>query len=328
MRVLTTSSRLSWLKVLLMSATIFGVTPLWSKPPPSGFFELRPYDDKITSLKNNPVWSRSDIAGVAIRVYWNSIQPTSSSAYDWSYIDAVAGLAAQYGKQFGINVTAGLNAPAWVYASGTDGNGSAKFTVSGTKISGVMPAPWDPNFQRRWSAFLVALANRYDSLSTLSYVIVTGQGWGGQANLCESSADDTELNSDGGVTAWVSAFVSIVGSYVSGFVQTPLIVNIGAPVYPNELSGFRTASDQCVASYGDRYGLKSNALNPNYKTTDWQAGEIKSFSSSHPVGFQMVAPSKTAADLTNAIKLGQSLGSHLFEVYPPDLKLVSDFSSL
>src|ERR1700744_2317475 len=98
----TPSSRLPWLRILLMSATIFGVTPLGSKPLPSGFFELRPYDDKITSLKNNPVWSRSDMAGLAIRVYWNSIQPTSSSEYDWSYIDAVAALAEQYGKQFSI----------------------------------------------------------------------------------------------------------------------------------------------------------------------------------------------------------------------------------
>jgi hypothetical protein len=268
------------------------------------------------------------MAGVAIRVYWNSIQPTSSSEYDWSYIDAVATLAANYGKQFSINVTGGLNAPAWVYASGTDGKGSAKFTISGTKVSGVMPAPWDPNFLRRWTTFLVALANRYDFRSTLSYVIVTGQGWGGQANLCESSADDTELNSDGGLTVWVNAFVSIVGSYVSDFVQTPLIVNIGAPVYPGALGGFRTATDQCLVSYGDRYGIKSNALNQNYKTTDWQAKEIESLSGSHPVGFQMVAPSNAAADLKTAIDIGKSLGSSLFEVYPPDLKLVSDFSSL
>lgn len=268
------------------------------------------------------------MAGVAIRVYWNSIQATSSSAYDWSYIDAVAALAAKYGKQFSINITGGFNAPAWVYASGTDGNGAAKFTISGTKISGVMPAPWDANFQRRWSTFLVALANRYDSLTTLSYVIVTGQGWGGQANLCESSADNTELNSDGGVTVWVNAFVSTVGSYVGGFLQTPLIVNVGAPVYPGQLAGFGTASNQCVASYGTRYGIKSNALNPSFKTTDWQAKEIKSLSGSHPVGFQMLAPSKTAADLKAAIDLGKSLGSTLFEVYPPDLKLVPDLSSL
>jgi hypothetical protein len=268
------------------------------------------------------------MAGVAIRVYWNSIQPTSSSTYDWSYIDAVASLASQHGKQFSINVTGGLEAPAWVYAAGTDGNGSAQFTVSGTKASGTMPAPWDPNFQRRWSTFLVALANRYDSLNTLSYVIVTGQGWGGQANLCESSADNTELNSDGGVTVWVNAFVSTVGSYVSRFVQTPLIVNIGAPIYPNQLSGFKTASDQCVTTYGGRYGIKSNALSANYKTTDWQAKEIKSLSGSHPVGFQMLFPAKTATDLKAAIEIGESLGSNLFEVYPPDLKLIPNFSSL
>ena len=329
MRILTTSSRLLWLRVLLMSAAIFGVTPLWSKPLPSGFFELRPYPDTIAGVTASHAWSRSDMAGVAIRVYWNSIQPTSSSEYDWSYIDAVATLAANYRKQFSINVTGGLNAPAWVYASGTDGKGSAKFTISGTKVSGVMPAPWDLNFQRRWSAFLVALANRYDLQPTLSYVIVTGQGWGGQATFCQSSTDDTELNSDGGVTVWVNAFVSITGAYVSsGFVQTPLIVNIGAPLYPNQLGGFKTASDQCVTTYGARYGIKSNALSPNYKTTDWQAREIKALSGSHPAGFQMLLPSKTAADLVKAIQIGESLGSNLFEVYPPDLNLVSNFSSL
>jgi hypothetical protein len=121
----------------------------------------------------------------------------------------------------------------------------------------VTPAPWNANFQRRWSTFLLALANRYDSLTTLSYVIVTGQDWGGQANLCESSADNSELNSDGGVTVWVNAFVSTVGAYVSGFVQTPLIVNIGAPVYPGELAGFRTASDQCVVSSAGGTVLKA-----------------------------------------------------------------------
>ena len=322
------AARLRRLRVLLMSSAILVVTPLSSKPLPTGFFELRPYPDSIAAVSNSKAWARPDMAGVAIRVYWNSIQPSSSSSYDWSYIDAVAGLAATYKKEFSINVTGGLNAPSWVYAAGSDGNGSAQFTVSGSKAHGVMPMPWDPNFQRRWSAFLVALANRYDGSTSVSYVIVTGQGWGGQANLCESSADNTELNSDGGVTAWVNAFVSIVGSHVGTFVQTPLIINIGAPIYPNQLGGFKTASDQCVVAYGSRYGIKSNALSPNYKTTDWQAREIKNLSASHPVGFQMLAPSKTAADLKTAIELGKSLGSKLFEVYPPDLELVPDFSSL
>jgi hypothetical protein len=34
------------------------------------------------------------------------------------------------------------------------------------------------------------MGTRYDALSTLSYVIVTGQGWGGQATLCDSYSDD------------------------------------------------------------------------------------------------------------------------------------------
>jgi hypothetical protein len=320
--------RVLWLRALLMSSVVFSVTPVWSKPLPTGFYELRPYGDTITAVTKSMAWSRPDIAGVAIRVYWNSIQPSSSSAYDWSYIDAVAALAAKYGKNCSINVTGGIEAPAWVYADGPDGSGSGKFTLSGGTAHGTMPEPWDANFQRRWSAFLIELANRYDASSSLSYVIVTGQGWGGQANLCESQADNKELNNDGGVTVWIQSFISIVGLYVSHFVQTPLMVNIGAPIYPHQLGGFETASNQCVATYGNRYGIKSNALSTNFNTTNWQAAEIKALSASHPVGFQMLFPSKTRAELVQAIKTNESVGSDLFEVYPSDLDLVSNFSSL
>jgi hypothetical protein len=45
--------------------------------------------------------------------------------------------------------------------------------------------------------FLVAAA-RYDALPELAYLIVTGQGWGGQATFCRGLADNAELNADGG----------------------------------------------------------------------------------------------------------------------------------
>ena len=113
-------------------------------------------------------------------------------------------------------------------------------------------------------------------------MIVTGQGWGGQATLCDSYSDDV----------------------------------------------FKTANNACVSAYGTQYGIKNNGLNPNFSTKNWQAKEIQALSPSHPVGFQMLAASTSQSNLVSAIQIGQSLGSKLFEVYPNDLKLVSDFNSI
>jgi hypothetical protein len=298
------------------------------KSLPTGFFELRQASDTAQKVTKSIAWQRTDVTGIAIRVYWSAVQPTSMTEYDWSYIDTVASLAQQYGKKFSICVIGGFNTPSWVYQNGLDGNGSTQFTISGTAVSGVMPAPWDPNFQRRWSTFLAAAGARYDALPELAYVIVTGQGWGGQATFCRSVADNTELSADGGINVWINAYEAIVGLYVRAFSQTPLIVNIGAPIYPKLLGGFRTASDACLALYGTQYGIKNNGLNPTFSTKGWQPTEIHDLSGTNPVGFQDLAASATRTDLVQSIEIGEEIGSPLFEVYPNDLKLVSDLNNL
>ena len=167
--------------------TLFGSFSLLTvaqaaKPLPAGFFELRQASDTAQKVTKSIAWQRTDVTGVAIRVYWSAVKSTSMTEYDWSYIDAVSSLAQQYGKKFSLCVIGGFNAPSWVYQNGPDGNGSTKFTISGNGISGVMPAPWDSNFQRRWSTFLAATGARYNARPELAYVVVTGQGWGGEAS--------------------------------------------------------------------------------------------------------------------------------------------------
>jgi hypothetical protein len=115
---------------------------------------------------------------------------------------------------------------------------------------------------------------------------------------------------------------------VTAFSQTPLIVNIGAPVYPKLLGGFKTASDACLSLYGTQYGIKNNGLNPTFSTKGWQPTEIHDLSGTNPVGFQELAVSATRTDLVNSLQIGEKIGSPLFEVYPNDLKLVSDLNNL
>jgi len=85
------------------------------KPLPTGFFELRQASDTAQKVTKSIAWQRTDVTGVAIRVYWNAVQPTSMTEYDWSYIDTVASLAQQYGKKFSLCGIGGFNAPSWVY---------------------------------------------------------------------------------------------------------------------------------------------------------------------------------------------------------------------
>jgi hypothetical protein len=48
----------------------------------------------------------------------------------------------------------------------------------------------------------------------------------------------------------------------------------------------------------------------------------------NPVGFQELAVSATRTDLVNSLRIGEKIGSPLFEVYPNDLELVSDLNNL
>src|SRR5258708_4329057 len=101
-------SRLRSPRLLLVSSlAIFGVTPVLSKPLPTGFFELRRSTDTIKDVTKTAGWLRPDVAGIAIRLDWNVIQPTSSTVYDWTYIDAVAALTVQDANQFCIPVGGG-----------------------------------------------------------------------------------------------------------------------------------------------------------------------------------------------------------------------------
>jgi hypothetical protein len=56
--------------------------------------------------------------------------------------------------------------------------------------------------------------------------------------------------------------------------------------------------------------------------------EIHDLSGTNPVGFQDLAASATRTDLVQSIEIGEEIGSPLLEVYPNDLKLVSDLNNL
>src|SRR5258707_13263514 len=76
-------SRLRSPRLLLASSlAIFGVTPVLSKPLPTGFFELRRSTDTIKAVTKTAAWLRPGVAGIAFRLDCNGIQLTASTVYD------------------------------------------------------------------------------------------------------------------------------------------------------------------------------------------------------------------------------------------------------
>src|SRR5260370_13776981 len=92
------------------------------KTLPTGFFELRQASDTAQKVTKTIAWQRTDVTGVAIRVYWSAVQPTSMTEYDWSYIDTVASLAQQYGKKFSLCVIGGFYIPSLGFPKRPRGN--------------------------------------------------------------------------------------------------------------------------------------------------------------------------------------------------------------
>ena len=79
-------------------------------------------------LPNNTCWTNPNVKIVALRSHWRLIE-ASPGVYDWSYFDQAVALAKQHGKKISMSVDAGIDSPAWVYASG-----STKFEFTDQKI--------------------------------------------------------------------------------------------------------------------------------------------------------------------------------------------------
>ena len=162
------------------------------KKLPYGIFWLPPVSS--TKNYNDPtqwaVWANPlslHITGVVARCSWELIEPVEGT-YNWEYIDSIkaAAHAGGFYWELAIMCNQGSNAAYPFYPSWVQGDGAALVTIhdnSGTAVTNL--ASWDPVFQAKWGAFLVALAARYDDNDAwLSAVQMTGPGRQGELYDC------------------------------------------------------------------------------------------------------------------------------------------------
>jgi hypothetical protein len=296
-------------------AGFFDVSVASPKDTASGVFALLEVDTTNRPIKNLPVrtcWTNPNIAGVVLRTDWATVEQAQDQ-FDWSFLDTGLELALAHNKKVIVSVDAGTSSPSWIYSLGAQ-----QFTLT---TYGVMPCPWDPVFQYRWSRFWIQFAERYDSNPQLVCVTLTGPGRTVEYFFAQTIADAKELQQSVGTQGWIDAANYNTDTFVDALLTTPVFCATGVPVIWHGAVAMTSVADYGLAKYPAQFGIQSNELtaisfsNGTFPHTTLQAIGLS------PMGFQMlqtVASGKLLGTLQQALNNGISVGAHFIEVYDMD----------
>ena len=285
------------------------------KPDPGGIVRL--FSTDVARPENSPSWTNPSLDGMRIRPDWSDIQPSNSSTFQWSTVDTILNLGAQYGKSIGMSVAAGVVTPQWVYNAG-----ATKYHLrDGTGLS--MPIPWDAEFQTRWFAFVRAMGQRYDGNPALGYIVISGLGQYIETGLAQTSADIAALTALGGPPAWIASAQQIIAVYAEAFPTTPFFITAARPFVNDEgTSALQQVIDWGVATYPGRFGIMNASLNANSTTVYYPNLAIYTYHTTQPVGFQMLCAEddhdRLGGTLNQALTQGVLLGGKFVEIYQQD----------
>jgi Beta-galactosidase len=287
------------------------------KPDPSGIIRL--FNESVPKPANKEAWTNANIDGMRVRLPWSMVEPNKGS-FDWRNLHEMLALATQHGKVIGFSVAAGVQTPRWVY-----GDGAAKYTYSDG--SGTMPLPWDEIFLEDWLKFVRRLGARYDSHPAVAYVVMSGMGQNIETYLAQTPTDDAKLTELGGTVAWKAAAKKIISTYAAAFPTTPFFITAAKPFHsPEGRSALKHVVDWGVATYPGRFGIMNASLNANSTTVYYPNLAVYTYSSTQPVGFQMLCsevqdPQRLQGTLRQALWAGIRLGAKFIEVYQADADL-------
>jgi hypothetical protein len=113
----------------------------------------------LALLRSNP-----DLTGVLVNAPWETLEPEREK-YDYSALERTIKVVREAGKQYKLNISAGMRSPLYIYA---DGAARLRTSVSnpsrstyGNEVS--VPVPWDPVYQKHFSRLIRKLGERYAS---------------------------------------------------------------------------------------------------------------------------------------------------------------------
>jgi len=211
---------------------------------------------------------------------------------------------------------------------------SQTLNFAGTPTLSVMPAPWDPTFQKQWETFVTAFGARYDSVPELRYVVMGGLGRQAETYFVNSPADTTAFENAGDGPRWQAAGVTIAGFYAKAFPTTHLISALGTPTRDAYGTAVHSALlAQWSALYPDRLGVSCDSLSGGIGPQNDVALIVGQFALTAASGFQMLDPYSVASPqvsgtLQQAVNAGLVFGPQFMEIYTVDCGTASEQPAL
>lgn len=206
------------------------------------------------------VYANPDVAGVAVRTSWESIQATERDPLNWAFLDGEIAAAKAANKKVSIYLAAGL--PQWVADKGVQ---TFTFVDPNPLHNGAivtMAVPWDPIFLAQWTRFVRAFGARYASEPTIAYVRGASEslthGWG----MPNTDVDGNSWAAYGYTPdKMLAALTRITDAFMAAFPTTAEWIEVGPIKFEPEISGLpetyvaAALTDYGFATYPTRFGV-------------------------------------------------------------------------
>lgn len=206
--------------------------------------------------------------GLSVMLPWNMLEPEEAK-FQWQPIDNLLSWCKEKNKSVILRVStcgedqtdAQSDTPKWVFDAGAK---SVAYSSADGKER-LMPIYWDPTYLAKWSNFVNALGQRYDSNSAIHSVGITGGGVNGGTAILPSFGDkarfeelQAKLKADDGLTErkLVQNWKYIADLFPQAFKTARLNFDIDA-LTPNRAgeNSLDEISDYLVYRYGERIYL-------------------------------------------------------------------------
>lgn len=233
------------------------------------FWTTQGYDNMKVSDSAETV-KVSDYASTCyIRTSWRSLEPTEGT-YIWN--DPNARLTKLFqsvlnrGMRLAFRIVVdgrdqGLNTPQYVFDAGAEWYPDSNEKGTGIRKS---PYPDDPVFQKKYTKFIEALAQKYNDSEVVDFIDGYGLGKWGEAH----SMVYKDYSNKAKVFEWVTSLFSRC------FTKIPLVINYHRLVAANNTTGWgEVASDTegLLQSAIDKgYSLRHDAFGMNGYYQDWE----------------------------------------------------------
>lgn len=162
------------------------------------------FQSLLAGLLANPA-----VSGLTVGQHWDTIQ-SSSTTYDWSYLDDAFAAAVVVNAPVRLIITPGVNSPVWLlnsipacdslFTKGSAPANCGTVTFAGapepTNSDGnVLPLPWNSVYQTAWTGFLNVLNARYKANPLFAGIAISGPVDASDEIIYPTSQNDTAAQS-------------------------------------------------------------------------------------------------------------------------------------